>query len=67
MVPPNVEASKRFSAMLWAYVQNNSSLKSDTSNRHHSAWSRQTLVQRTSAGGLNSQEFTSQMTAIHAK
>jgi hypothetical protein len=55
IVPPNTKSFKRFTSMLWAFVQNNANL--GDSNRHYSPWSRQTLVQQKSEGGLNAQDF----------
>jgi hypothetical protein len=66
IVPPDSEALKRFVALLWAYVQNNKALKAD-SNRHYSPWARKTLIQEPAKGGLNAQDFTSQLSAFHAK
>jgi hypothetical protein len=51
--------------MLWAFVQNNANL--GDFNRHYSPWSRQTLVQQKSEGGLNAQDFEAHLTALHAK
>jgi hypothetical protein len=65
-VPLDPKALKRFAAMLWAFVQNNSSLDL-SSNRHYSAWPRQTLIQNFKTGGLNAQDFESQLLAVHAK
>lgn len=68
MVPPNPKAKKRSSAMLWAYVQNNSFLQAaNKSNRHYSAWPRETLIQSFASGGLNSQDLEAQLKAVHAK
>jgi hypothetical protein len=68
MVPPNQKGSKRLSALLWAYVQNNNILDPlIESNVHYSAWSRTTLVQPISAGGLNAQNYELQLKAIHAR
>lgn len=66
MVPLDPTALKRFTAMLWAYVQNNRTLD-PSSNKHYSAWPRQTLVQSFKSGGLNAQDFEAQLTSLHAK
>jgi hypothetical protein len=68
MVSPSSKGLNCLSAMLWAYVQNNNILDlSVESNSHYSAWPRMTLVQSISEGGLNTQHFEFQMTAIHTK
>jgi hypothetical protein len=65
MVPPISASLKRFTALLWAFVQNNSIL--GDSNHHYSPWSRQTLIQKRSAGGLTAQDFEFHLSALHAK
>ena len=68
MVPPNPKGLKRLSAMLWAYVQNNSWLNiSEDSNRHYSPWPRLTLCHKLASGGLNAQNYEAFLTVIHAK
>lgn len=68
MVPANQKGLKRLSALLWAYVQNNKVLDPNVkSNMHYSPWSRSTLVQQVSAGGLNAQNYEFQLRAIHSK
>jgi hypothetical protein len=54
MVPPDEKGLKRFSTMLWAFIQNNGKLQAD-SNRHYSAWSQSTLIKPFIEGGLNAQ------------
>jgi hypothetical protein len=66
MVPPDGKGLKRFSTMLWAFIQNNGKLQTD-SNRHYSAWSGSTLIKPFIEGGLNAQDPELQMKATHSK
>jgi hypothetical protein len=66
MIPPDGKGLKRFSTMLWAFIQNNGKLQAD-SNRHYSTWSRSTLIKPFIEGGLNAQEPELQMKATHSK
>jgi hypothetical protein len=66
MIPPDGKGLKRFSTMLWAFIQNNEKLQTN-SNRHYSAWSRSTLFKPFIEGGLNAQDPELQMKATHSK
>jgi hypothetical protein len=68
MIPLNTKGLKRLSAMLWSHVQNNKQLdiKLD-SNQHYSPWSRISLCQNFSEGGLNAQNPEHFLTALHSK
>jgi hypothetical protein len=68
VVPPKPKFVSKITALLWNYIQNDSSLDEEApTNRYFSRWSRQTLRQTKLDGRLNAQQYEYQLAATHCK
>lgn len=68
MIPPAPKCLKRLTAMLWRFLQTNSSMDlAVPSNRFYSPWSKAFLAQSMVRGGLNVQDYETQLSATLAK
>lgn len=68
MIPPASKCLKKLTSMLWRFLQTNSNMDiAASTNRYYSPWAKGFLAQHVVRGGLNAQDYESQLMATLAK